>query len=206
MHVICLNCSHYFAVEISGRRQQADCPHCGTFAGRPDQEGGLVVKLVCRRCGLGYAVDVMAARISLHCSGCAAVPKQRDDKLLRRLAEVYRLRLSPPAAAGARGPGSCADLEDASGRVNLDDMELGSSLVALVPASVALAYCCVPIRYENGVLTVAIAEPVREGVLEDIAFLLRSTVQGAASPRAAVEQAIRRCYGAEGTERQWYYA
>jgi hypothetical protein len=192
VHVICPKCSFYLAVEISGRRQQADCPQCGSFAGEPDREGGLLVKCVCPECGLGHAVDVLAARPAFDCSDCGHPMKLRDREALVKLAEVWRLRSEAPPLKDAHA--------EATARVNLDEMDLAPDLVARVPASVAAAYGCVPIRWEHDVLTVAIAEPVREGVLEDLALIFGCTVQGAASPRAAVERAIRRAYGgaAEG--------
>jgi hypothetical protein len=189
VHVICPECSLHFKIEISGRRQQTDCPQCGAFPGRPDHEGGLVVKVFCGRCALGYAADLLAPAGSLHCSGCGAAPKQRDGRLLERLAEVYRMRAHPSSARERH--------TDSQGRVNLDEMEIRRNLIGLVPASIALAYRCVPIRFEDEVLTVALAEPVREGVLEDLSFVLKCRVHGAASPRAAVERAIRRWYGAD---------
>jgi len=191
VHVICPECSFYFKIEISGRLQQVDCPQCGAFPGRPDHEGGLIVKLVCRRCALGYPVDIGAGGGSLHCSGCGAAPKARDVRLLGRLAEVFRLR-SHESSARARHA-------DSQGRVNLDEMAIERHLIWRVPASIALAYCCVPIRFENEILTVALAEPVREGVLEDLSFVLKCRVHGAASPRAAVERAIRRWYGTDAS-------
>ncbi len=136
-------------------------------------------------------MDVLAARVSLACSGCGAAPKQRDKKLLERLGEVWRLRALPASSGEAQH-------RDATGRVNLDEMDIGPDLVARVPASVALAYRCVPIRYENEVLTVALADFVREGVLEDLAFVLRCTVHGVASPCSAIERELGRLYGSEG--------
>ena len=189
MHVICPECSFHFKVEISGRRQQADCPQCGAFPGRPDHEGGLVVKVFCRRCALGYVADILAPAGSLHCSGCGGAPKQRDGRLLARLAEVYVMRARPSSARERH--------TDSQGRVNLDEMEIQRHLIGLVPESIAVAYCCVPIRFEDEVLTVVLAEPVREGVLEDLSFVLKCQVHGAAAPRAVVERAIRRCYGAD---------
>jgi hypothetical protein len=191
VHVICPECSCYFTIEISGRLQQADCPKCGAFPGRPDQEGGLVVKVACRRCALGYAVDILAGDGSLNCPGCGAAPKERDGRLLERLREVYRMRKHESSARARH--------TDAKGRVNLDEMEIKRHLIWRVPISIALAYCCVPIRFEDDVLTVALAEPVQEGVLEDLSFVLKCRVHGAASPRAAVERAVRRWYGTDAS-------
>ena len=192
MDVICPQCSFYFAVEISGRRQQTDCPQCGEFAGSPDREGGLMVKCICKRCGLGHPVDATAKRIALGCPGCGAVAKRRDRNLIRRLADVYRLRRSSPAPENAAS--------DGPSRVNLDEMEIDAELLSRVPTSIAFAYNCVPIRYEKDVLTVALTEPVKKGVLEDLALVLRCTVQGASAPRVAINRALRRHYGPEGAE------
>jgi hypothetical protein len=191
MMVVCPGCSYYFAVEITGRMQQIDCPQCSTFAGSQDPEGGLMVKLVCRTCALGYPVDVSARRASFGCSGCGTEPKLRDRETLKKLHEAWRLRLVERRES---------DGADAKALVNLDEMDLTPVLTAKVPRSLALAYRCIPIRYENDVLTVAMPDRVQRGVLEDLAFVLRCVVQGAAAPRVAVERALRRCYGPDSGE------
>jgi hypothetical protein len=187
MMVVCPGCSYYFAVEITGRMQQTDCPQCSAFAGSRDPEGGLIVKLVCRRCALGYPVDVSARRAAFACPGCGGEPKVRDRETLRKLNEVWRLRLVERREK--------KELPDARAMVNLDEMDLGPLLTQRVPRSLALAYKCIPIRYENDILTVAMPDRVQMGVLEDLAFVLRCVVQGAAAPRLAVERALRKCYG-----------
>jgi hypothetical protein len=189
--VICPRCSYYFPVEVTGRRQQADCPQCSAFAGAPDREGGLVVKLVCRRCAVGYAVDVAAPRPSLVCSVCGAAPKVRDREMLAKVAAVWRLRLCEKREV---------ERPDPTPLVNLDEMDLAPGLARRVPKSLALAYGCVPIRFENDILTVVMADQIQRGVLEDLAFVLRCVVQGAAAPRLAVERALERCYGSTGGE------
>jgi hypothetical protein len=185
--VICPSCSFYFAVEISGRRQQTDCPQCGAFAGTPGRDGGLVVRCVCRSCGIGHRVDVLTERAGLACPACGADAKRRDRELLEKLGGVWRQRQSPHG--GAPGP------PEPPGRVNLDEMEIDAGLAALVPESVALAYRCVPIRFEDGVLTVALPEPVKAGAVDDLALVLDRAVQAASTPRAALERALARVYG-----------
>jgi hypothetical protein len=190
VNVICPRCSFYFAIEISGRRQQAECPQCGAFAAAPDPEGGLVIKLVCRRCAVGYPVDVGSARGAVCCPICGAEPKRRDRDTLAKLKDAWRLRRTGRPEAE----------QEAAALVNLDEMDLTPKLVQRVPRSLALAYTCVPIRFENDVLTVAMPERVQRGVLEDLAFVLRCTVQGAAASRVAVQRALDRCYGRGGGE------
>ena len=191
MNVICRKCSSLFSLELSGRRQRMDCPECGSFAGEPDREGGLVVTLVCRRCMLGYPIDVLAPRMALVCPGCGAVPKVSDRALLHKVAEVRRFR--------RESHGKPPDRSDTSLRVNLAEMEIAPELVARVPGSIALAYRCVPIRFEKDVLTVVLAEPVREAVLDDLSLVLKCDVQGAAARPADVQRLLDRYYGtAEG--------
>jgi hypothetical protein len=189
--VVCPGCSYYFSVEISGRRQRTDCPQCGTFAAVRDPEGGVLVKVACWHCGLGYPVDISTRRAAAVCPGCGEEPKLQCRETLRKLDEVWRLRLRDK-------PG--LDRAEASAQVNLDEMDLDQSLTCRVPRSLALAYKCIPIRFENDVLTVVMPERVREGVLEDLAFVLRCAVQGAAAPRSAVERALEKCYGPETGE------
>lgn len=168
-----------------------DCPECGSFAGEPDREGGLVVTVVCRRCMLGYPIDVLAPRMALVCPGCGAVPKVSDRALLRKVVEVRRFR--------RESHGRPADRSEAGLRVNLAEMDIAPELVAKVPGSIALAYRCVPIRFENDVLTVVLPEPAREAVLEDLSLVLKCDVQGAAARPADVQRLLDRYYGpAEG--------
>ncbi len=191
MNVICRKCSSLFSLELSGRRQQIDCPQCRTFVGEPDREGGLVVKVVCDRCMLGHPIDVLASRMALVCPGCGAVPKVSDRTLLRKVVEVHRFR--------GESHGKPPDRSDTSLRVNLAEMEIAPELVAKVPGSIALAYRCVPIRFENDVLTVVLPEPVREAVLDDLSLVLKCDVQGAAARPADVQRLLDRYYGtAEG--------
>jgi Zn finger protein HypA/HybF involved in hydrogenase expression len=190
VNVICHKCSFYFSLELSGRRQLMDCPQCKAFVGEPDREGGLVVKVVCRTCMLGHPVDVLSQKMALVCPDCGTLPKVRDRALLRKVAEVHRLR---------RQSHGKPIKSDSSLRVNLAEMEIDPGLIERVPGSIALAYRCVPIRFEHGALTVVLPEPTREAVLEDLALVLKCAVQGAAAPRGEVEKLLSRYYGqAEG--------
>lgn len=180
--VICHKCSFCYKVEISGRRQQTDCPKCGAFAGVVDQEGGLIVKYVCSRCSKNYPVDVMAVAMAAACPECGNEAKLAARALLRRLAEVWRLRCSD------------AGLHDEPGLVNIEEMDIGEELLARLPRSLALAYRCVPIRFENGILTVAMSDAGRAGALEDLSLILGIPVRSALVQEAALEKALRKFY------------
>ena len=132
-------------------------------------------------------MDVSAPAPAFTCPGCGSAMKLGERALLRKFGEVWRLRRSQKEEPAGEG-----------GRIDLDEMEIGADLLARVPRSLALAYACVPVRFENDVLTVAVKEPLQEGTLEDLAFLLGCKVQGAAVPAAALDRALRRFYGAEG--------
>ena len=81
--------------------------------------------------------------------------------------------------------------------VDLDHMELPASVVERVSASVAHAYRAIPVRFENGVLTVALADSTHLKALDDLGFLLSCEVQGAVSNEEAVASALRKYYSIE---------
>jgi len=78
--------------------------------------------------------------------------------------------------------------------VDLDSIEVTPELLERLSASVATVYKVVPIAYENGVLTVAMADPLNVRILDDLRFLLDVSVRGAVSNPEAVGRAIERYY------------
>ncbi len=82
--------------------------------------------------------------------------------------------------------------------VDLDRTAIPPEIVALVPREVARTYRVMPISCEDGVLRVAMADPLNVSVLDDLRFLLGPTlrgVSGAISDEAPVARALRRHYG-----------
>ena len=61
--------------------------------------------------------------------------------------------------------------------VSLDDKELAPELVALLPASTARMYQCVPVADYGSVLQVAIGDPLNPAVVDEIGFIVRKEVQ-----------------------------
>ncbi len=81
--------------------------------------------------------------------------------------------------------------------VNLDDLDVPEDVLKQVSPSIAQVYRIVPVRFSNGVLTVALADPTHLEALDDLRFLLDCEVVGAVSTEAAVERAIQENYSTQ---------
>ena len=77
---------------------------------------------------------------------------------------------------------------------DLDAMEIPQELIARVSPSIASVYRVIPVRFENNVLTVAMADPLNVKTLDDLRFLLDCEMRGAISDEAAVARALERHY------------
>ena len=78
--------------------------------------------------------------------------------------------------------------------VDLDAMDIMDDVIARVSPSIASIYRVVPVKFENNVLTVAMADPVNVKILDDLRFLLDCEIRGAVSNEAAVARALDRYY------------
>ncbi len=81
--------------------------------------------------------------------------------------------------------------------VDLSNMEIPPEVINRVSPAVAHTYNIVPIRYENGVLTVAVADPKHLKTLDDLRFLLNCEIEGAVSNETDVNEAISDYYSSE---------
>jgi len=77
---------------------------------------------------------------------------------------------------------------------NLEAAEIPPSVLNRVSASVAQAYRVIPVAFENGVLTVALADPTHLKTLDDLRFLLNCEVEGAVSNDKDVTAALEKYY------------
>lgn len=188
MVVVCPQCSFYFKLELSGRHQQTDCPQCGAFAGKSTSEGQLLVDFTCRLCNQSFAVDILATDMVFCCPHCASDTTKSDESLLKRIAVVWKLRQHELPA------GDCAASDEI---INIGEMELSPVLARIMPISLALAYSCVPVRFEKGMLTVAVAHRPKQGMASDLAFMTNCRVQCARTSASSLSKAIRRIYGNE---------
>ena len=78
--------------------------------------------------------------------------------------------------------------------VPMEEMEVASEVIDLVPASLATSYKVIPIKKEGDVLTVAMSNPHDINVLDDLRYALHCEVQGAVAGEEAVEAALEKYY------------
>jgi type IV pilus assembly protein PilB len=78
--------------------------------------------------------------------------------------------------------------------VDLDTFDVPEDVIARVSPSIATVYRIVPIRFENNVLTTAMADPLNVKTLDDLRFLLDCELKGAVSNESAVARALDRYY------------
>ncbi|MEM7166173.1 MAG: ATPase, T2SS/T4P/T4SS family [Planctomycetota bacterium] len=92
------------------------------------------------------------------------------------------------------------DLREALGRqqgmevVDLASIAIPQELIDMVGVNIAETYRVIPVSMENGVLTLALADPLNVNVLDDLKFMLNTEVQGAVSDEEAVSAAIEKYY------------
>jgi type IV pilus assembly protein PilB len=81
--------------------------------------------------------------------------------------------------------------------VSLRDHELSPDLLKLIPANVARMYHCVPVALNNGMLQVALADPLDPAHADEVGFASKRDVQVVVADPAEIEKALDRCYGQE---------
>ncbi len=78
--------------------------------------------------------------------------------------------------------------------VNLDVMNIPGDVIAMVDVMIANMYRVVPLEVEDGILTVAMADPLNVSILDELNFMLNMPVKGAVSNPDAVDRALARYY------------
>ena len=81
--------------------------------------------------------------------------------------------------------------------VDPEDTDVPIEVIELVPADYCETYGICPLSFENGVLTVALSNPMNVSVLDDLRFLLSCEVTGAVATAESIDQAIRRYYAGQ---------
>jgi type IV pilus assembly protein PilB len=81
--------------------------------------------------------------------------------------------------------------------VSLRDHELSPDLLKLIPANVARMYHCVPVALNNGMLQVALADPLDPAHADEVGFASKRDVQVVVADPSEIEKAVDRYYGQE---------
>ncbi len=81
--------------------------------------------------------------------------------------------------------------------IDLDAIQVPSDVVDRVSLSIAEVYRIMPVKFEDEVLTVAMADPLYVQALDDLRFMLNCEVEGVVASEAAVERAISKYYAGQ---------
>ncbi|MEQ1852637.1 MAG: ATPase, T2SS/T4P/T4SS family [Chthoniobacteraceae bacterium] len=79
--------------------------------------------------------------------------------------------------------------------VNLKNFEAPPDLLKLFPASLAQLHRAFPVGYEDGVLQLALCDPMNQQSLEDLRFALGKEVHPVVAPIYQIEELIKKNYG-----------
>lgn len=80
-------------------------------------------------------------------------------------------------------------------QVNLSQMSISSDVLNLVTPDIAQFYNIIPIRKNDNVLTVAMADPLAINTIDDLKVILGCEIEGAVSTQSEIAAAIEKHYG-----------
>jgi len=95
-----------------------------------------------------------------------------EEQLLKILAEYYGIKF-----------------------LNLRDIAIDESAIRSVPARIAVHYSVAPVKLENGVLTLAVNNPLETAAIEDIETNLGFRVERVLACRRDIREALQKYYG-----------
>jgi type IV pilus assembly protein PilB len=84
--------------------------------------------------------------------------------------------------------------------VSLKDREISREVLSLIPAKVAQMYKCLPVGFKDGMLQVALAEPLNPQVADEVQFAAKRDVQIVVADPGDIQRGIERFYGQEENE------
>ena len=82
--------------------------------------------------------------------------------------------------------------------VPIRERDLTPQIIQSVPAKTARLYQCLPVGMSNGVLQLALVDPLNTQRIDEINFILKKDIQMVVSDPVAVEKAIEKFYPAGG--------
>jgi len=80
-------------------------------------------------------------------------------------------------------------------KLDLTDLSIGGDVISLVPAELVSKYNILPLRQENGHLTIAMTDPFQPQVIEDLRLVTGCTVRRYYADPKEMENAILKFYG-----------
>ena len=83
---------------------------------------------------------------------------------------------------------------------DLDNLEIPSSIIELVPESVARENTCIPVEFQGERLVVAVTDPMNFEIMEKLRFILNRDVELTMASKESINESINRHYGGSETE------
>ncbi|PCJ59731.1 MAG: pilus assembly protein PilB [Planctomycetota bacterium] len=80
-------------------------------------------------------------------------------------------------------------------KINLDEFDITPDLISLVPREFAEMSLVFPLKMENDVLTIAMANPSQISTLDSLRFMINKDVKALQADQESIEIAINRFYG-----------
>src|SRR5690606_26321847 len=79
--------------------------------------------------------------------------------------------------------------------INIAKFEIRPDVLKLVPAELARKIGCIPIQSNAGTLVVALADPTRMPLIEDLKFRTKLNIEAVLTTRSALDGAMHKYYG-----------
>jgi type IV pilus assembly protein PilB len=79
--------------------------------------------------------------------------------------------------------------------IDLDAEQIPDAVAKRLDGATCALFRAVPVREQDGVLVVALADPLNVNILQDLAFIVGSEVRGAIATEEAVDRTLARLYG-----------
>ena len=123
-----------------------------------------------------------------------------------QLKEAQRMKLPIEEALAKLGYAEPDDIMKAKAEqfgmdfIELHDIEIPTSVVELVPESLARENFVMPLAQENGAIKVIMHDPMDFETIDKLRFVLNREIEVALAPKEAIVEAINRYYGGSTSE------
>ncbi len=84
--------------------------------------------------------------------------------------------------------------------VDLGGMDISSETIEKIDGSTASLFQVMPVSFEKGELTVALADPLNLNMLTDLEFIVNTKIKAVLSDEKAISNAIEKHYGADASQ------
>jgi len=79
--------------------------------------------------------------------------------------------------------------------VDLESMQIGADIIDMIPQSLCKKHNIIPVKADDGVVTVAMSDPMDFNTIDNLRFILNSDVECVLATRSSIQNAISKYYG-----------